>query len=135
VEDVVNRLFGVIRDSTSLKINSWDPERTSELYYMIAKGFLDSPDLKIAWLENLAKYHQDVSKRRRGRSFVSKVAETSITERQLGRMHTNQNSHRNADCWVLANARPIPQRARPFRLFNDLSKRGARPRAAFHLCL
>jgi hypothetical protein len=57
VEEMVTRLFGVIRDSLKLKEMSWDPERTVELYYQISKGFIDSPDLRVTWLENLSQYH------------------------------------------------------------------------------
>jgi hypothetical protein len=56
VEEVVIRLFGVIRDSHKLKEMSWDPEKTAELYYQISEGFVDSPDLRITWLENLSSY-------------------------------------------------------------------------------
>ena len=40
---------------------SWDPERTAELYYQISKGFVDSPDLRVTWLENLANFHNKVN--------------------------------------------------------------------------
>lgn len=60
VEEMVNRLFGVIRDSLKMKEMSWDPERTIELYYQISQGFIDSPDLRVTWLENLASYHAKV---------------------------------------------------------------------------
>ncbi len=61
VEEMVTRLFGVIRDSLKLRETSWDPERTVELYYQISQGFLDSPDLRVTWLENLAEYHKMVT--------------------------------------------------------------------------
>lgn len=57
---MVNRLFGVIRDSLKKKEMSWDPERTIELYYQISVGFIDSPDLRVTWLENLGDYHSKV---------------------------------------------------------------------------
>eukprot|EP01114_Cavostelium_apophysatum_P015137 TRINITY_DN4064_c0_g1_i2.p1 TRINITY_DN4064_c0_g1~~TRINITY_DN4064_c0_g1_i2.p1 ORF type:complete len:1824 (-),score=558.97 TRINITY_DN4064_c0_g1_i2:115-5586(-) len=57
VEEMVNRLFGVIRDSLKMKQMSWNPEKTAELYYQISRGFIDSPDLRVTWLENLATYH------------------------------------------------------------------------------
>jgi hypothetical protein len=57
---MVTRLFGVIRDSLKLREMRWDPERTVELYYQISFGFLDSPDLRITWLDNLASYHAKV---------------------------------------------------------------------------
>jgi len=57
VEEMVSRLFGVIRDSLKLNDMKWDPEQTVDLYYQISCGFLDSPDLRVTWLENLASYH------------------------------------------------------------------------------
>ena len=87
MEEMVNRLFGVIRDSLKMKQMSWDPERTAELYviptccaaydgllfsrsssdvnshtryYQISQGFIDSPDLRVTWLENLSAYHTKV---------------------------------------------------------------------------
>lgn len=58
---MVQRLFGVIRDSHKMKEMSWDPERTAELYYQISKGFIDSPDLRITWLENLSRHYEEVN--------------------------------------------------------------------------
>eukprot|EP01117_Protostelium_nocturnum_P018478 TRINITY_DN7737_c0_g1_i3.p1 TRINITY_DN7737_c0_g1~~TRINITY_DN7737_c0_g1_i3.p1 ORF type:complete len:1870 (-),score=707.33 TRINITY_DN7737_c0_g1_i3:192-5801(-) len=58
VEEMAHRLFGVMRDSQKMKESFWDPERTSELYYQISKGFIDSPDLRVTWLENLASFHK-----------------------------------------------------------------------------
>jgi hypothetical protein len=60
VEEMVSRLFNVIRDSTKMRELSWDPERTIELYHQISTGFIDSPDLRVTWLENLAQYHAKV---------------------------------------------------------------------------
>ncbi|PRP78369.1 dedicator of cytokinesis 9, partial [Planoprotostelium fungivorum] len=58
VEEMVNRLFGVMRDSQKMKESSWDPERHSELFYQISKGFTDSPDLRLTWLSHLANFHE-----------------------------------------------------------------------------
>ena len=57
VEDMVNRLFGVIKDSIQMNEMRWDPEITIELFYKISIGYTDSPDLRVTWLENLASYH------------------------------------------------------------------------------
>ncbi len=66
---MVNRLFGVIRDSLKMKEMSWDPERTVELYYQISRGFIDSPDLRVTWLENLGAYHAKVNETNSDYSF------------------------------------------------------------------
>eukprot|EP01119_Soliformovum_irregulare_P021573 TRINITY_DN7210_c0_g1_i1.p1 TRINITY_DN7210_c0_g1~~TRINITY_DN7210_c0_g1_i1.p1 ORF type:complete len:1800 (-),score=546.30 TRINITY_DN7210_c0_g1_i1:194-5593(-) len=57
VDEMVQRLFGVLRDSAKMKEMAWDPERTAELLYQIALGFIDSPDLRVTWLESLASFH------------------------------------------------------------------------------
>jgi hypothetical protein len=36
-----------------------DPELLADLYYSISQGYADSPDLRVAWLDNLASKHQE----------------------------------------------------------------------------
>ena len=40
---------------------SWDSAKTVDLYYQISNGFVDSPDLRVTWLENMARYHLKVT--------------------------------------------------------------------------
>ena len=56
VETLSTRLFKVIRDSVRIHEFGFDPEMTSELQYNVSLGYLDSPDLRITWLENLARF-------------------------------------------------------------------------------
>jgi hypothetical protein len=55
---MVQRLFGVIRDSLKMREMTYDPEKTVDLYYQISSGFIDSPDLRVTWLENLSEYEK-----------------------------------------------------------------------------
>eukprot|EP00727_Mastigamoeba_balamuthi_P009873 m51a1_g5508 putative DOCK (Dedicator of cytokinesis) protein (1848) ;mRNA; f:378177-385230 len=55
--DLKKRLNGVIHDSVQMRQYEHDQEMTVELYHQISKGNLDSPDLRIVWLDNIAKYH------------------------------------------------------------------------------
>jgi hypothetical protein len=38
---------------------AYDPEMMCSLYYKISTQLLESPDERIAWLENLANFHKD----------------------------------------------------------------------------
>ena len=43
----------------------------SNLYYKISRNLLESPDERVAWLENLAAYHKD-------KNNLEEVAQTKI---------------------------------------------------------
>eukprot|EP00026_Physarum_polycephalum_P000247 Phypoly_transcript_00247.p1 GENE.Phypoly_transcript_00247~~Phypoly_transcript_00247.p1 ORF type:complete len:1883 (+),score=221.77 Phypoly_transcript_00247:138-5651(+) len=58
IEELNERLFGVVRDSIKISLHSYDPEMTAELYSNISRGFMESPDLRVAWLQNLATFHK-----------------------------------------------------------------------------
>lgn len=60
IDELNERLFGVVRDSIKINLHSYDPEMTAELYSNISRGFMESPDLRVAWLQNLATYHKKV---------------------------------------------------------------------------
>ena len=38
-----------------------DPEMLLDLMYRIAKGYQNSPDLRLTWLQNMAVKHTEVS--------------------------------------------------------------------------
>lgn len=61
IDELNERLFGVVRDSMKINLHSYDPEMTAELYSNISRGFMESPDLRVAWLQNLATYHKKVT--------------------------------------------------------------------------
>lgn len=75
---MVNRLFGVIRDSLKVREMSWNHERTAELYYQISLGFIDSPDLRVTWLEALAEYHQQEPHRNYEESAQAKILTAAL---------------------------------------------------------
>jgi hypothetical protein len=39
-----------------------DPEMLLDLMYRIAKGYQNSPDLRLTWLANMAQKHMEVCK-------------------------------------------------------------------------
>ena len=63
-EEVLNlseRLFTVLCNNIRIKEFSYDPEMTADLYWEISQGYGASPDLRAAWLQNLATFHESVS--------------------------------------------------------------------------
>ena len=59
VEDLISRLFKIIRDSMKISEYSFDPEMIADLTYAVSIGYKDSPDLRVAWLGNLLRCHTD----------------------------------------------------------------------------
>lgn len=60
IDELNERLFGVIRDSIKIKQHLYDPEMTTDLYCNISRGFMESPDLRVTWLQSLASFHKQV---------------------------------------------------------------------------
>jgi hypothetical protein len=56
---LAERSVQVLRDSQRIAEFRWDPETTADLYYDIARGYSDAPDLRVVWLANLSKFHAD----------------------------------------------------------------------------
>lgn len=61
VDELNDRLFGVIRDSLKIKSHLYDPEMTADLYWNISRGFMESPDLRVTWLQSLSNFHKQHS--------------------------------------------------------------------------
>jgi len=57
VEELTKRLHTILRDSVKINQHSSDPEMMADLYFSIAKGYINAPDLRVAWLESLAKFN------------------------------------------------------------------------------
>ena len=57
VEELTGRLHTILRDSLKINEHSSDPEMMADLYYRIAVGYKNAPDLRVAWLESLANFH------------------------------------------------------------------------------
>ena len=49
----------ILSDTVKMKEYSDDPEMHMDLMYRIAKGYQNSPDLRLTWLESMAKSHKD----------------------------------------------------------------------------
>ncbi|KYQ91082.1 DOCK family protein [Tieghemostelium lacteum] len=56
MDDLRNRLFGVIQNNEKIQQYSYDPEMKADLYYNLANTFIESPDLRITWLKSLAAF-------------------------------------------------------------------------------
>mmetsp|Transcript_5025 Transcript_5025/g.14107 ORF Transcript_5025/g.14107 Transcript_5025/m.14107 type:complete len:1732 (-) Transcript_5025:41-5236(-) len=50
-------LKSVIGDSERIAVYRFDAEMTEDLYYDVSLAYVDSPDLRVTWLDNLAKHH------------------------------------------------------------------------------
>ncbi|RUS71322.1 hypothetical protein EGW08_020919, partial [Elysia chlorotica] len=61
VRDLVFNLHMILSDTVKMKEFAEDPEMLLDLMYRIAKGYQNSPDLRLTWLQNMASDH---SKRR-----------------------------------------------------------------------
>ena len=58
---VVERVHRLLQYSSQFVPQAHDPEVTQELYLKISGGFADSPELRVAWIENLITLHISVS--------------------------------------------------------------------------
>lgn len=60
VEELSGTLTKILRDTievTELKQKA-DPEMMAELYFRIAQGYIHTPDLRVTWLNELARFHE-----------------------------------------------------------------------------
>ena len=58
VQDLVFNLHMILSDTVKLKEYQDDPEMHMDLMYRIAKGYQNSPDLRLTWLESMATKHE-----------------------------------------------------------------------------
>ncbi len=61
VRDLVFNLHMILSDTVKMKEFQEDPEMLLDLMYRIAKGYQNSPDLRVTWLANMAQKHMEVS--------------------------------------------------------------------------
>lgn len=54
----------ILSDTVKMKEFQEDPEMLLDLMYRIAKGYQNSPDLRLTWLANMAQKHTEVSYKR-----------------------------------------------------------------------
>lgn len=52
----------ILSDTVKMKEFQEDPEMLLDLMYRIAKGYQNSPDLRLTWLANMAQKHTGVCK-------------------------------------------------------------------------
>ncbi|XP_068613178.1 dedicator of cytokinesis protein 7-like [Brachionichthys hirsutus] len=57
VQDLVFNLHMILTDTVKMKEHQHDPEMLIDLMYRIAKGYQNSPDLRLTWLQNMAGKH------------------------------------------------------------------------------
>jgi hypothetical protein len=57
VKDLLFNLHMILSDTVKMKEYQEDPEMLLDLMNRIAKGYQNSPDLRLTWLENMAKKH------------------------------------------------------------------------------
>ena len=50
----------ILSDTVKMKEYIDDPEMHMDLMYRIAKGYQNSPDLRLTWLESMATKHEQV---------------------------------------------------------------------------
>lgn len=50
----------ILSDTVKMKEFQEDPEMLMDLMYRIAKGYQNSPDLRLTWLANMAQKHMEV---------------------------------------------------------------------------
>ncbi|XP_022240544.1 dedicator of cytokinesis protein 7-like isoform X2 [Limulus polyphemus] len=59
VRDLVFNLHMILSDTVKMKEFQEDPEMLMDLMYRIAKGYQNSPDLRLTWLANMAQKHTE----------------------------------------------------------------------------
>ncbi|XP_076814693.1 dedicator of cytokinesis protein 7-like isoform X2 [Clavelina lepadiformis] len=59
VRDLVFNLHMILSDTVKMKEHQEDPEMLIDLMYRIAKGYQTSPDLRLTWLQNMARQHSE----------------------------------------------------------------------------
>lgn len=59
VRDLLFNLHMILSDTVKMKEYQEDPEMLLDLMHRIAKGYQNSPDLRLTWLENMAKKHME----------------------------------------------------------------------------
>lgn len=57
VQDLLFNLHMILSDTVKMKEYQEDPEMLLDLMHRIAKGYQNNPDLRLTWLENMAKKH------------------------------------------------------------------------------
>ncbi|ESO12296.1 hypothetical protein HELRODRAFT_158781 [Helobdella robusta] len=59
VRELVKNLHMILSDTIKMKEYHSDPEMLLDLMYRIARGYQNSPDLRLTWLDNMASKHKE----------------------------------------------------------------------------
>lgn len=59
VQDMITNFHSILTDTVKMKEHEGDPEMLIDLMYRIAKGYQNSPDLRMTWLQNMAQQHSE----------------------------------------------------------------------------
>lgn len=58
LKSLESKMKNVVDGYEKIKQYSYDPETIASLYYKISRQLIESPDERIAWLENLSRYQE-----------------------------------------------------------------------------
>jgi len=75
IKEVIGRHYRILdfcKQVSTQKEEGKDTEMVQELHYRISLEYSYSPDLRVTWLQNLASYHEKVTKEKPFPSFVLK---------------------------------------------------------------
>ncbi|KAM9973471.1 hypothetical protein ACTFIW_010563 [Dictyostelium discoideum] len=56
IDELKERLFGVIKNNVKIMQHSYDPEMKADLYYNLSNTFIESPDLRITLLKSFKEF-------------------------------------------------------------------------------
>lgn len=59
VDQLVEKIEELLEDNSKIKEHEYDQEMKVDLFHRIAQSYKTAPDLRITWLQSLAKYHEE----------------------------------------------------------------------------
>ena len=114
VNDLNAKVREIVRNAAVLDEYSNDWEVIGSLYHGLSNGFLDSPDLRLAWLGNLAKHHLETDNREECAKTKTLMAALALKYVQVARPGVLRISVPD-DAW----ARVLPNLAAETRMPSD----------------
>ena len=73
VRELVFNLHMILSNTVKMKEFQEDPEMLIDLMYRIAKGYQNSPDLRLTWLQNMAAIHSKVTQYKIQFQYVTSI--------------------------------------------------------------
>jgi hypothetical protein len=61
VDELLHRLLGLVKDTARLA-DATDIESIADIYYRISVSHIDTPNLRLTWLANLALHHSEAKR-------------------------------------------------------------------------